>query len=145
MSDNKKYFIEILKNALKWSIVPNILLSILWKFDTEFTFIPILTIVFNSLILPFSLLISTKSINEKFEKNWWHLNSIIFSILLISSIFFNLMNWILSVEKNNGFYGRHNIDSGTWMLIKLELLIGFGILIIGLFYYSTIRFFKPKF
>lgn len=132
--NNKKYIFEISKTVLFWTITPNIFLFIFWKFDETFSFAPTLTIFFNSIILPIALIITVKNINEKYHKNWWYLNYIIFSLSVLLSIFFNLFNWILSVEKESGFYGRNNIDKGTWMIINLELMIGFGILCIGLIY-----------
>lgn len=132
--NNKKYIFEISKNVLFWTIIPNIFLFIFWKFDKTFSFAPSLTIFFNSIILPIALIITVKNINEKYHKNWWYLNYIIFTLSVLLSIFFNLYNWILSVEKDSGFYGRNNIDKGTWMIINLELMIGLGILCIGLIY-----------
>ncbi|MBC5836257.1 hypothetical protein G6N05_15430 [Flavobacterium sp. F372] len=132
--NNKKYTFETSKTVLFWTIIPNIFLFIFWKFDETFSFAPTLTIFFNSIILPIALIISVKNINEKYNKNWWYLNYVIFTLSVLLSIFFNLFNWILSVEKENGFYGRNNIDKGTWMIINLELMIGFGILCIGLIY-----------
>jgi hypothetical protein len=132
--NNKKYLFEISKNVLFLTIIPNIFLFIFWKFDETFSFAPSLTIFFNSIILPIALIITVKNINEKYHKNWWYLNYIIFTLSVLLSIFFNLFNWILSVEKENGLYGRNNIDKGTWMIINLELMIGLGILSIGLIY-----------
>jgi hypothetical protein len=132
--NNKKYIFETSKTVLFWTIIPNIFLFIFWKFDETFSFAPTLTIFFNSIILPIALIISVKNINEKYNKNWWHLNYVIFTLSVLLSIFFNLFNWILSVEKESGFYGRNNIDKGTWMIINLELMIGLGILCIGLIY-----------
>lgn len=132
--NNKKYIFETSKTVLFWTIIPNIFLFIFWKFDETFSFAPTLTIFFNSIILPIALIISVKNINEKNNKNWWHLNYVIFTLSVLLSIFFNLFNWILSVEKESGFYGRNNIDKGTWMIINLELMIGLGILCIGLIY-----------
>lgn len=132
--NNKKYIFEISKTVLFWTIVPNIFLFTFWKFDETFSFAPILTIFFNSIILPIALIITIKNINEKYHKNWWYLNYIIFTLSVLLSIFFNLFNWILSVEKESGFYGRNNIDKGTWMIINLELMIGLGILFMGLIY-----------
>lgn len=132
--NNKKYIFETSKTVLFWTIIPNIFLFIFWKFDETFSFAPTLTIFFNSIILPIALIISVKNINEKYNKNWWYLNYVIFTLSVLLSIFFNLFNWILSVEKESGFYGRNNIDKGTWMIINLELMIGLGILCIGLIY-----------
>ncbi len=142
MKKNQAYFIEILKNALKWFVFPNLILFILWQLESETSFTPSLTLLFNIAILPLSLLVTTKSINQKHQKNWWHLNTILFSILLISSIYLNLLNWILSAERDGGNYGRHNIDNGTWMIINLELTIGFVILGIGLLYFISLG--NPK-
>ena len=89
---------------------------------------------FNSLILPIALLIVLKKINEKYQKNWWYINYIFLSVCVLLSIYLNLFNWILSVEKGNSIYGRHNIDQGTWMIINLELTISLGILCINLIY-----------
>jgi hypothetical protein len=132
--NNKKYIFEISKTVLFWTIIPNIFLFIFWKFDETFSFAPTLTIFFNSIILPIALIISVKNVNEKYNKNWWYSNYFIFALSVLLSIFFNLFNWILSVEKESGFYGRNNIDKGTWMIINLELMIGLGILCIGLIY-----------
>lgn len=132
--NNKKYIIEILKSVLLCTLIPNIFLFIFWKFDNDFTFIPILTLFFNSIILPFTLIIVAKNVNENHDKNWWYLNYFIFALCVISSIFLNLGNWILSVEKVDGFYGRNNIDSGTWMIINLEIMASMIILGIGLIY-----------
>lgn len=142
MKENQAYFIEILKNALKWFVFPNLILFILWQLESEGGFAPSLTLLFNIVVLPLSLLVTTKSINEKHQKNWWHLNFILFSILLIASIYLNLLNWILSVEREDSIYGRHNIDQGTWMIINLELTIGFVILGVGLLYFISLG--NPK-
>jgi hypothetical protein len=138
MKGNQAYFIEILKNALKWFVFPNLILFVLWQLESESGFASYLTLIFNTVFLPLSFLITTKSINEKHQKNWWHLNFILFSILLIASIYLNLLNWILLVERDGGIYGRHNIDNGTWMIINLELTIGFGILGMGLLYFISL-------
>lgn len=132
--NNKKYFIEILKSVLLCTLIPNIFLFIFWKFDSVFSFAPTLTLIFNSLILPISLIFITKNINEKYSKNWWYLNYVFFVLSALSSIYLNLFYWILSVEKGDGFYGRNNIDNGTWMIINLEKMICLGILGIGLIY-----------
>ena len=132
--NNKKYLFEILKIVLLLTIIPNIFLFVFWKFDEIFSFAPTFTIFFNSIILPIALIITVKNINEKYNKNWWYLNYIIFTLCVLFSIYFNLFNWILSVEKGNGLYGRNNIDKGTWMIINLELMIGLGILGVGLLY-----------
>lgn len=144
MKKNQAYFIEILKNALKWFAFPNLILFILWQLESEGGFAPSLTLLFNIVVLPLSLLVTTKSINEKHQKNWWHLNFILFSILLIASIYLNLLNWILSVEREDSIYGRHNIDNGTWMIINLELTIGFVILGLGLLYFIYLETLKSK-
>ena len=144
MKKNQAYFIEIFKNALKWFVFPNLILFVLWQLESETGFAPSLTLLFNIVVLPLSLLITTKSINEKHLKNWWHLNFILFSILLIASVYLNLLNWILSAERNGGIYGRHNIDNGTWMIINLELTIGFAVLGIGLLYFIFIGNLKNK-
>lgn len=142
MKKNQTYFIEILKNTLKWFAFPNLILFILWQLESESGFASSLTLLFNIVVLPLSLLVTTKSINEKHQKNWWHLNFILFSILLIASIYLNLLNWILSAERDGGIYGRHNIDNGTWMIINLELTIGFVILGIGSLYFISLG--NPK-
>lgn len=142
MKKNQTYFIEILKNALKWFAFPNLILFILWQLESESGFASSLTLLFNIVVLPLSLLVTTKSINEKHQKNWWHLNFILFSILLIASIYLNLLNWILLAERDGGIYGRHNIDNGTWMIINLELTIGFVILGIGSLYFISLG--NPK-
>ena len=144
MKENQAYFIEILKNALKWFAFPNLILFVLWQLESETGFAPSLTLLFNIAVLPLSLLITTKSINKQHQKNWWHLNIILFSILLIASIYLNLLNWILSAERDGGSYGRHNIDNGTWMIINLELTIGFVILGIGLLYFISLGNSKNK-
>lgn len=142
MKENQAYFIEISKNALKWFVFPNLILFVLWQLEDESGFASSLTLLFNIVVLPLSLLVTTKSINEKHQKNWWHLNFILFSILLIASIYLNLLNWILSAERDGRIYGRHNIDNGTWMIINLEMTIGFVILGIGLLYFISLG--NPK-
>ena len=144
MKENQAYFIEILKNALKWFAFPNLILFVLWQLEDESGFASSLTLLFNIVVLPLSLLVTTKSINQKHQKNWWHLNTILFSILLIASIYLNLLNWILSAERDGGIYGRHNIDNGTWMIINLELTIGFVILGLGLLYFIYLETLKSK-
>ena len=132
--NNKEYIIDILKSILLWTFIPNVFLFIFWKFDSSFGFVSTLTLIFNSLILPIVLIYTVKNINEKYNKNWWYLNYIFFAFCVLSSIYLNLFNWILSVEKDGGFYGRHNIDSGTWMIINLEKMVSLGILSVGLIY-----------
>ncbi|MCD8518699.1 MAG: hypothetical protein LRY32_03510 [Flavobacterium sp.] len=48
----------------------------------------------------------------------------------------------MSAERDGGIYGRHNIDNGTWMIINLEMTIGFVILGIGLLYFISLG--NPK-
>lgn len=144
MKENQVYFMEILKNALKWFTFPNLILFVLWQLEDESGFASSLTLLFNIVVLPLSLLVTTKSINEKHQKNWWHLNFILFCILLIASIYLNLLNWILSAERDGGIYGRHNIDNGTWMIINLEMTIGFVILGLGLLYFIYLESLKSK-
>ena len=96
------------------------------------------------MILPIVLLIVLKKINEKYQKNWWYINYIFLSLCVVLSIYLNLFNWILSVEREDSTYGRHNIDNGTWMIINLELTIGFVILGLGLLYFIYLETLKSK-
>ncbi|CAM3882330.1 hypothetical protein FLJU110815_03605 [Flavobacterium jumunjinense] len=82
---------------------------------------------FNALFHPLLLIIITKNIDKKHAINGWLVKSILFSIICICSIFLGLLYWIINVEKT-GFYGRHNIDKGTWMIINLEMLSTLSIL-----------------
>ena len=132
--NNKKYIFEVLKIGFLWTVIPNLFLFLFWKFDNSFPFASMFSLGFNSLILPIVLLIVLKKINEKYQKNWWYINYIFLSLCVVLSIYLNLFNWILSVEKGNSIYGRHNIDQGTWMIINLELTISLGILCINLIY-----------
>lgn len=132
--NDKKYIFEVLKSAFLMTLVPNILLFLFWKFDTSLTFAPVFTILFNTLILPISLILKLRKINKKHQINLWQLNYIICSICLLVSIFLNLFYWILSIENAGRFYGRHNIDKGTWMVINTEMMIGLGILGVALIY-----------
>ena len=83
-------------------------------------------------------------LNLSVRSNKTFLNFILFSILLVSSIYLNSLNWILSVEREDSIYGRHNIDNGTWMIINLELTIGFVILGLGLLYFIYLGTLKSK-
>lgn len=131
---NKKYVFEILKNILLWTFIPNIFLFLFWKFNTVFIFIPMLTLFFNAIILPVTLILTVKNVNKKYSKNWWYINYLLLVMCVLSSIYINLFNWILCVEKGNEFNAKHAIDKGTWMIINLEIMISLGILGIGLFY-----------
>jgi hypothetical protein len=132
--NNKKYIFEVLRIGFLWTVIPNLFLFLFWIFDNSFPFASMFSLGFNSLILPIVLLIVLKKINEKYQKNWWYINYIFLSLCVVLSIYLNLFNWILSVEKGNSIYGRHNIDQGTWMIINLELTISLGILCINLIY-----------
>lgn len=141
--NSSKYVIAVLKVISFFTLLPNIILFILWQLDDDSGFTSMITLFFNSLILPIVLIFSVKKVNEKFKKNWWYVNYIFFIVFILISIYLNLFFWILAVEKDGGFYGRHNIDSGTWMIINLEKMIAFGIIGLGLIYniieYATVN------
>ena len=132
--NTKKYTFGILKSALFYTLIANLFLFILWKFADVLPFVPIITLIFNTFILPITFVLIMKTSTEKYKKNRLYLNYFVFAVCVLISIFLNLVNWILYVEKTSDFYGRNNIDSGTWMVINLEMMIGLGILGIGLFY-----------
>jgi hypothetical protein len=132
MIKNNKYIIDVLKAISVFTLFPNVILFIFWQLDDGTGLSSIMSLIFNSLILPLVLIFSVNRVNEKFNKNWWYLNYIIFALCILFSIYLSLFFWILNVEKNGGFYGRHNIDSGTWMIVNLETMIAFGIISLGL-------------
>ena len=132
--NSKEYTFEIIKSALWYTLITNILLFILWKFSNIFPFAPTLNLIFNTLILPTTFILIMKNSAQNYKKKLLYLNYFVFALCILASIFLSLITWILDVEKNSGIYGRNNIDSGTWMVINLEMLISLGILGIGLLY-----------
>lgn len=132
--NTKKYTFGILKSALFYTLIANLFLFILWKFADVLPFVPIIILIFNTFILPITFVSIMKYSTEKYNKNRLYLNYFVFAVCVLISIFLNLVNWILYVEKTSDFYGRNNIDSGTWMVINLEIMTGLGILGSGLFY-----------
>ncbi|MES2544430.1 MAG: hypothetical protein V4548_06070 [Bacteroidota bacterium] len=133
MDSKKKYIITILKSIVSLTMIPNILILLLWIYKSDFA--GVISAFFNAIILPILLLLSIKIINLKFQTNWWYINYPLILLLVFCSIYINFLGWAFSTESKGGFYGRYNIDKGTWMIIKTEFIFSIGIILASLFYH----------
>lgn len=131
MPDNLKtqYFTDILKNQIVWLVIPNLLFALIQYSGVED--FSSLTLVFNALMLPIILMVFIEVINEKFTKDWWYVNYPLCCLTIILSVAVSLMVWGYVNKTPDKFWNISNIDSGTWMMVKLQIQIGCGIIFIG--------------
>ena len=141
MNDKFSYITLIILSIIGITLLPNLILKTMWSFEYG---TPMETIVFNGMILPITLLIIVAYFNEKFDMDWWVLNYTLMIGAVLISIYLGFLNWAESAEKIPGGWGRNNIDSGTWMIIKMELKFGIGIIGIALLFKILTKLGKLK-
>ena len=123
MNNNLKYLIYLCIAIIGIGTLPNLILRPIWSSG-----IAALNILLNSFITPIILLIVTKWINKKFDKDWWILNYLLLIGAVCLSIYLGFLNWTHWADKTPGGWGSENVDKGTYMIINLELMIGLGII-----------------
>ena len=132
---NVKYLTYLILITIVIGIIPNLILRPLWLIDSS-SGISLFTILLNSFLIPISLLISHKFINEKLDKHWWIINFILIIGAVYISIHLGFLNWAYSADQTPGGWGANNVDKGTKMIINLELTIGLGIIAIAFIFKS---------
>jgi len=125
MTENNKYFIEICKNLFGYILIPNILFLMLsfLKIEKVSSF----SMIYSAIFLPLLLNYSISQINIRFGLDWWYINYILICISIVLSVFFNFLIWGLVNLFYKEYWNIFNVDSGTWMIVNLQLMVGCGI------------------
>ncbi|HPF11203.1 MAG TPA: hypothetical protein PKW08_08830 [Flavobacteriaceae bacterium] len=123
MNKNLKYLVYLCLAVIGIGTLPNLILRPIWSSGTA-----TLTILLNSFIIPISLLLVTKWINEKFEKDWWILKYALIIGAVCLSVYLGFLNWAHWADKTPVGWGSENVDKGTYMILNLELMVGLGII-----------------
>jgi hypothetical protein len=83
--------------------------------------------IYSAIFLPLLLNYLISQINIRFGKDWWYINYILICISIVLSVFFNFLIWGLVNLFYKEYWNIFNVDSGTWMIVNLQLMVGCGI------------------
>lgn len=125
MTESKKYFTEICKSLFWYILIPNslFLIASFFKIEIFHSF----SMIYSAILLPLLLNNSISQMNSRFNKDWWYINYILICISIVVSVFLNFLIWGFINLFYKEFWNIFNVDSGTWMIVNLQLMVGCGI------------------
>ncbi len=126
MIKKTNYIFKFFICSLGLAIIPQLLMRPIWN-----ELIAVLTLFFNTLILPVSLIVL---LNKNFRNKRTLISYTIIILCVLISIYISLLNYSNSLNTKTEIFLPKNIDTKSLSVVYLEATIAIGIVSIAFFW-----------